>query len=552
MEIVREETIKENLLNMLKARFPVVYVNTWEENRIEEILGEMFGEKSGKCKISSRDIITWSQTSGTTKNGKVDNLKLKQAIDLLEYIEEYEEAAVFILKDFHVFFTNHSKQYDYNVIRKLRDIIPKITTGYNAKSIIIVAPIISLPIELQKDIVLLDFDLPDIDKIMEVMEKLIADNEGNIEVELSDDEKLSLCRAALGLTLQEAENAFAKSIVVDGKLSIDDLSIILNEKSQIIKKTGMLEYVNTQVRADDVGGLENLKKWLNIRAKSWREDAKKYNIIPPKGVLVTGVPGCGKSLIAKAISDMWKMPLLRLDMGSVFSSLLGSSEENMRKAIKTAEAISPSILWIDEIEKGFSSVGTSNDSGVSNRIFGTFLTWMQEKTSSVFVVATANNISLLPPELLRKGRFDEIFFVDLPTKKERKDIFKVHLEKKLKNSILENSIVIEDVLLEELAQLTEGFVGAELENIVSNVIFEAFYEDRGIKIDDFKKLIKSSIPLSVTQAEQIVKIREWANVRAVAATRNEDRNEYVKESEKNILQVSEQMNKSRGGRTVEF
>lgn len=409
-----------------------------------------------------------------------------------------------------------------------------------------------MPIELQKDIAILDFDLPDINEIMEVMERLMSDNKGNIDIELNDNEKLSLCKAALGLTLQEAENAFAKAIVMDGKLSVRDLGIILNEKSQIIRKTGMLEYINTDVSSSDVGGLENLKKWLNIRSKSWDDEAKAYNITPPKGVLVTGVPGCGKSLIAKSISDMWKMPLLRLDMGSVFSSLLGSSEENMRKAIKTAEAIAPSILWIDEVEKGFNNTNSSNDSGVSNRIFGSFLTWMQEKTSPVFVVATANNISALPPEFLRKGRFDEIFFVDLPTKQERRDIFKVHLQKKLKNSVLENSLKIDDDLLENLSNITEGFVGAELENIVSNVVFEAFYEKRDIKLSDFNKLIKSSIPLSVTQSEQIMKIREWANIRAVAATKIEDRNEYIKDSQEFVSKMSEQMNRSRGGRTVEF
>ncbi|MCS4525217.1 AAA family ATPase [Clostridium botulinum] len=224
----------------------------------------------------------------------------------------------------------------------------------------------------------------------------------------------------MGLTLQEAENAFARAMVEDGKLNIDDIEVVLEEKCQVIKKTGILEFMKSDLKMEDVGGLENLKRWISKRNKSWLDSAQKYNLPAPKGVLITGVPGCGKSLTAKAISAMWQLPLLRLDMGKIFSGVVGSSEENMRKAIKTAEAVSPSILWIDEIEKGFGGASSSGDSGTSMRIFGTFLTWMQEKIKPVFVVATANNISNLPSELLRKGRFDEIFFVDLPTKmKER-------------------------------------------------------------------------------------------------------------------------------------
>ncbi|MCS4527072.1 AAA family ATPase [Clostridium botulinum] len=220
-------------------------------------------------------------------------------------------------------------------------------------------------------------------------------------------------------------------MVEDGKLNIDDIEVVLEEKCQVIKKTGILEFMKSDLKMEDVGGLENLKRWISKRNKSWLDSAQKYNLPAPKGVLITGVPGCGKSLTAKAISAMWQLPLLRLDMGKIFSGVVGSSEENMRKAIKTAEAVSPSILWIDEIEKGFGGASSSGDSGTSMRIFGTFLTWMQEKIKPVFVVATANNISNLPSELLRKGRFDEIFFVDLPTKNERKDIFRLHLKKDL-------------------------------------------------------------------------------------------------------------------------
>ncbi len=303
------------------------------------------------------------------------------------------------------------KNIDYNLIRKVRDLVTVLKASPNPKSVVFISPTVILPNELQKDVTILDFDLPTIDEIKGMLDEMIYVNEqsGRIEMDLNESEKEKICKAALGLTLQEAENAFARAMVEDGKLNIDDIEVVLEEKCQVIKKTGILEFIKSDLKMEDVGGLENLKRWISKRNKSWLDSAQKYNLPAPKGILITGVPGCGKSLTAKAISAMWQLPLLRLDMGKIFSGVVGSSEENMRKAIKTAEAVSPSILWIDEIEKGFGGASSSGDSGTSMRIFGTFLTWMQEKTKPVFVVATANNINSLPSELLRKGRFDEIF-----------------------------------------------------------------------------------------------------------------------------------------------
>ncbi|RAP50583.1 MAG: ATPase, partial [Methanosphaera sp. rholeuAM74] len=332
--------------------------------------------------------------------------------------------------------------------------------------------------------------------------------------------------------------------------------------SQVIKKNDLLEYIDSGVNINDVGGLENLKKWLIKRDKSWLSSAKRYGLPSPKGVLLTGVPGCGKSLVAKAISSMWHLPLLRFDVSKVFNMYVGNSESNMREAIKMAEAISPCILWIDEIEKGFSGLGGSGDSGTSSRIFGTFLSWMQEKTKPVFVVATANNIAGLPSEMMRKGRFDEIFFIDLPTLNERKQIFKVHLESRLKEPDVVGDFVINDESLLHLAELTEGFGGAELEQIVIMGLFDAFAGDRSITMLDFENAIKNTVPLSVTQSEQIRSIRQWANIRAVAATTQEDRLEYNKhnEDEKPEDKPSgdgygdneSDIKDNRGGRTLDF
>lgn len=545
--------IRENLVNMFKARFPVLYIITWEEERATNLINEISNDES--IIKTKRNVYIWNQVDGIVVDNCYAKEDTKQPIKVLEFIEKCDEPAIFVLKDLHVYLNTSSKLYDYNIIRKIRNIIAKIKSGIAPQNIVLISPIMVLPNELQKDITILEFELPNIDEIRTSLDEIIVANEGGrIIINLDDNERDKLCKAALGLTLQEAENAFAKAMVKDGTLDINDLDVILDEKCQIIKKTGILEFFKTDLKIEDVGGLENLKKWLLKRSRSWSSDATKYNLPSPKGVLITGVPGCGKSLIAKSISAMWKMPLLRLDMGSIFSSLLGSSEENMRKAIKMSEAIAPSILWIDEIEKGFSGVNSSSDSGVATRIFGTFLTWMQEKTSPVFVIATANNISSLPSEFLRKGRFDEIFFVDLPTKKERKDIFKVHFNKNINNPEIMKSINIDDKLFENLAEITEGFVGAEIEQIVISALFEAFHENRGLIKEDFIKVIKNTIPLSVTQAEQIIRIREWANIRAVAATAREDRNEY---SDKNtndseVAKYKDEMKQSRGGRTVEF
>ena len=417
-----------------------------------------------------------------------------------------------------------------------------------------------LPNELQKDITIVDFDLPDYRDIEKSLQRIIRDNMSNTKIRfnLNEGSIEELAKAAQGLTLQEAENAFARAIVERGCLDENSRDIIVEEKRQIIKKTGVLEFVKSSLNLDDVGGLGNLKKWLIKRNKSWQGRAAAYHLPAPKGILITGVPGCGKSLTAKAISAIWKLPLLRMDVGKIFSGIVGSSEENMRHAIKTAEATAPSILWIDEIEKGFSGVGASNDSGTSTRVFGTFLTWMQEKKESVFVVATANNIHALPSEMLRKGRFDEIFFVDLPTLSEREAIFKVHLKNRLQSEEVRGDFEWSEESLLHLAAKTEGFVGAEIENIVINGLFEAFCEDRPIRMEDFDKAIDNTVPLVVTQAEQISSIREWANVRAVAATAPEDRQDYVREDDDSIAirkkekEKKKEVFEQRGGRTIDI
>ena len=532
------------LANLLKARFPLIYITTFEEDRVTKYIKSIVTDEK-QIKFP-REVFTWTQTSGiynqNTGKGVNDTTCPEKA---LEFIRKYEKDSVFILYDFHVNFGVKNRTSDYGVIRKIRDIIPDLKLGVVRKAIIFISPELLIPESLQKEITIFDFPLPALEEIKDKLNSMIAQNQA-VEANLDEEEKDKLCKAALGLTLQEAESAFALAMVNDGKINIGDLPIVMEEKVQVIKKTGILEFIRSDYTIKDIGGLDNLKSWLLKRNNSWSEQAKRYCIPAPKGVLVTGVPGCGKSLTAKAMSTIWQLPLLKLDFGKVFSGLVGSSEENMPRALATAEAVAPSILWIDEIEKGLSGLGSNGDSGVSSRIFGQFLTWMQEKESPVFVIATANNISNLPPELLRKGRFDEIFFVDLPTLSERKEIFKLHLEKRLKDKEVASEILGIKNVCTELAKMTEGFIGSEIEQVVVSALCDAFFEKRPLKFEDLARSIAATVPLSATQREQILALRAWANVRAVSATKDSSRAEYKKVID------TDNVSSSRGGRTLDF
>jgi SpoVK/Ycf46/Vps4 family AAA+-type ATPase len=528
------------LTRLYRARFPYIYITTYEEERALNLIKNI--SASEKLIKIPREVYIWTQTKGFTLNDKIveGTNSPDRAID---FINEVQKNAVFVMCDFHVYFGVKGRQVDYNVVRHLRDIIGKLKTDKFRKNVIFLSSELIIPDTMQKEITVLDMPLPTLEDIKAKFDRMVTQNSQIDSSELDEESSEKLCKAAMGLTLQEAENAFALAMVNDGKISLEDLDTIQNEKMQIIRKTGILEFIKTDLKMDDIGGLDNLKSWLMKRNNSWSEQAKKYSLPAPKGVLVTGVPGCGKSLTAKAMSSAWQLPLLKLDFGKIFSGIVGSSEENMRKALKTAEAVAPSILWVDEIEKSLSGINSNGDSGTSSRIFGTFLTWMQEKTAPVFVIATANDISGLPPELLRKGRFDEIFFVDMPTQREREEIFKLHLTKRLKTPEVSGKIQINNSLFKKLAQLTEGFVGAEIEQIVITALYEAFFNKRALTLEDLTNTINTIVPLSVTQEEQIFELRDWANVRAVSATPIDE--QYDNE-------IQDDVNAFRGGRSLDF
>lgn len=532
----------KNFANLVNAGFPYIYIPSYEEERITGIVTNTLNNH--ELIKTPRKLCVWTQTDGIVCDGaRVRDTA--NPINALDSIVKSKDDAVYLFKDFHIFFgADRNARPEYNVIRKLRDIIPVLKAS--RKTVVFISPRLVIPCDMEKEISVLDFELPSQEEITSLLNELLATLPAE-NVRLTEDEKVILSRSALGLTMQEAENAFARAIVTLKGIDVSAISIIHEEKNQVVKKTGVLEFVKSDLNIDDIGGLDNLKNWLVKRNNSWSEKAQKYNLPAPKGVLITGVPGCGKSLTAKAMSAIWGLPLLKLDMGKIFGGIVGSSEENMRKAIETAEAVSPSILWVDEIEKGFVGMKSGGDSGTSARVFGTFLTWLQEKTKPVFVIATANDISSLPPELLRKGRFDEIFFVDLPTQKEREKIFSLHINKRIKKSEVEHQVSADSEVCKELADLSVGYVGAEIEQIVISAMYEAFYADRGLKKEDIIKSIKETVPLSSTQREQILELRAWAQNRAVLATAEEDR-------EKTSPDQSDDggFEKTQGGRIVDF
>lgn len=520
-----KKSFRDNLALLFRARFPILYVESFEEPRVLAEINEVASDANLMRTV--RPVYVWSSTKGfigPDGSAVAGTVEPRQGLD---WVSRQDGAGVFVMLDLHAHLGDDRRPADPNLIRALRDTASAFQTGTAARVLIIVAPLLRIPTEIEKDVTIVDFPLPDEHAIRGVLDGIIESNTSNarirIEVDVVGRERLA--KAALGLTLNEATNAFARAMVDDGVLSNDDVHVISEEKKQAVRKAGLLDFIDVDIDLDDVGGLQNLKRWLTKRNNSWLAEAADYGIPAPKGVLMTGIPGCGKSLTAKAVAAAWELPLLRLDIGKVFAGIVGSSEQNIRSAIRTAEAAAPCILWLDEVEKGFSGISGEGDSGTSSRVFGSFLTWMQEKTAPVFVIATANKVDRLPPEFLRKGRFDEIFFIDLPTRAERRDIWSLHLERRLRASKAAG-LEVTSILLDELADVTEGYAGAEIEQAVVVGLFDAFSERRGLLKADLLRAVRNMVPLSVTQAEGIATVRHWAATRAVAATATEDRSGY--------------------------
>ncbi|WP_309128550.1 AAA family ATPase [Microbacterium sp.] len=538
-------TFAQTLDEAFKARLPLLYLETGEEVRAIEAVTQ-----AAAAQRHPRPVWTWTSALGLIDPDGKSVANTANPARALSHIAGVPDAGVFVFCDLHAYFGSEHRQGEPLVVRTARETALDFRHGDASRVLVLISPVRTIPPELSELTHLLEFPLPDPAEIRELLDTMIERNSsgpGRIRIDADDDVRDQLVHAALGLSMAEAENAFARAMVNDGSLGAADVHVILDEKGQIVRKSGLLEFMDAGIDLDDVGGLNNLKRWLSRRSGSWLSGAKEYGLPDPKGVLITGVPGCGKSLTAKATAASWGLPLLRLDIGRIFSGLVGSSEQNLRTAIATAEAVAPCILWVDEIEKGFSNTTGNGDSGTSARVFGTFLTWMQEKKRSVFVVATANNIDALPPEFLRKGRFDEIFFVDLPTAVEREVIWRLQLEANASDANGLRAVAQDPDAIAELVRRTENHSGAEIEQAVVAALFEGYSLGRPVDRGVLEQVVESTIPLAVTQAEEVRRIRDWASERAVRATGSEDLDPIETGAE-----ATGGLSSRRGGRTVDY
>jgi len=491
-----------DLDTLVRARYPLIHLVSWEEQRLDGIFEDM-------ARTHAKTLHVWSITKGLRKvgaRGTPQGDGPRDPVEALAAVEKLVDPSLVVFKDFHPFLN------DPVVVRSLRELAHSLKTTYT--TLILLSPAMHVPVELEKDMSVLDVPLPTFRDLAQLLTDIVAvvRQARTARVELDRAAAEQLVKAALGLTLTEAENAFAKAIATENRLGANAVDLVLEEKRQVIRKSGLLEYFPAEESLQSIGGLENLKGWLSSRGAAFGEAARRFGLPEPRGLLLLGVQGCGKSLTAKAVAAQWHLPLLRLDMGRIFSGLVGSSEENLRKAIRVAESIAPGVLWIDEIEKGLSGAASSGstDSGVTARVFGAMLTWLQEKTAPVFVVATANRIEALPPELLRKGRFDEIFFVDLPNAAERAEIFRIHLSRRRRDPLRFD--------VDALARLAEGFSGAEIEQAVVSALYHAFAQGTDLGQDHLARAVGETFPLSTTMKEEIERLREWARNRTRPAT----------------------------------
>lgn len=513
------------------ASYPAVYLVSSEEVRA-------LGEIQAAAKELKRKMFVWTfgdglreevETSRTEASAVEDTQTPPKVLQVLrdQRDKRKDENQIIVLKDFHEYLAN-----DPNVRAKLKMLIPQFKM--QTRMLIVLSPMIVLPPDIEKDLALVEMALPTKEDLKPVLDAVVAgvlpasSRKRPIHAPNADTEK-RLLDAALGLTTTEAENAFALSIIrprirtPEGQEIEWDPTVVMEEKCSTLKKDGMLQfYPPSNEGLKQVGGLQSLKEWINKRKKAFTDEAKSFGLPAPKGILTVGPPGTGKSLGAKAIAEELGLPLLRVDMGRIYAGIVGASEANVRRVILTAEAVAPCVLWFDELEKGMAGAvsGAVSDSGVGSRVLGTILTWMSEKTAPVFVYATVNNVGQLPPELLRKGRFDEVFSVDLPNAAERKEILQLHIRKRGRERLIGENPDNLDVTqrtakidLDEFVKETEGWSGAEIEGAIVDAMFSAFADGKDLNAFDLHESLASTRPLSTVMADEIDKIRKFCKDR---------------------------------------
>jgi SpoVK/Ycf46/Vps4 family AAA+-type ATPase len=482
----------KKIQNTMSVGQPIIQIVSFEEERVEKYLKQLANKV-----LKTDNVACWDSSNGIIINDKrVENTS--DPLLGLNYVSRISEPGIFIFKDLNEYIRD-SKQ----VLRKIRNIYQDFrNTG---RFLILLSPDIYFHEMLKKEVEIIEYELPDFSELQSLLDRFLDKLQKNgKEIQLNETEKKGFITGALGLTYDEAYKAFKKAFqgrsIIDNKL----LTVIHEEKKQLILKEGVLEYYSSKFTLKDLGGLDNLKDWLRKRENAFSNEASEFGLERPKGILAMGVSGCGKSLAAKIVASLWELPLFRLDMNLVYGGVSGAPEVVFARALKTMDSVAPAVLWIDEIESGITD---KQRDGNASRILGYFLTWMQEHESEVFIAATANRIDLLPAELLRRGRFDQIFFLDLPARKAREEIFKIHLIKK------GNSL--EGFNIPQLAQITKGWSGSEIEQVIISAMYEAFNNKRKLNEDDLFMMFGSSVPLSTTMEEQIKRIRSWAHDRAV-------------------------------------
>jgi ATP-dependent 26S proteasome regulatory subunit len=492
------EALVKRLDLMIRARYSLLYIVGAEEEPIEAVIAQVALQVT-----PARRVLRWDLVRGWEDNASGKG-SVMAALDRIgkTAVEEY---TIFVLRDLHPVLKYPYTDKNAPVVRELRNLTRELKRS--KKTIILTSVALELPEELKEEVTVIDFPLPNVQEIDSLISHVVEKPQ---QLQVSGLAREQLVKACQGLSRARIGRVLAKALAAKQQINESDIDGVLEEKQQAIRQTGILEFFNSRESLKSVGGLENLKQWVKMRQDAFTDEARRYGIPNPKGVLLVGIQGTGKSLSAKTIACEWRLPLLRLDTGRLFGGIVGESESRVRQMIQLAEAIAPCVLWIDEIDKAFGNIisGGDGDSGTSRRVFGSLITWMQEKTSPVFIVATANNVRILPAELLRKGRFDEIFFLNLPSESERQDIFKVHLQRLRPTRLREFD-------LEVLAKRAENFSGAEIEQVVIDGLYRAFGtfvngQRRDLMTEDILRSIEDTVPLAAIARSQIEDLKRWA------------------------------------------
>ena len=498
----------EQLDLMIRARYPLLYIITVEEEPVEEVLLQVASRTQ-----PPREQLFWDIVRGWSDNG-TDKGSVMGALSRIGKVDE-KQSIIFVLRDLHPFLKNPTTEKSAPIVRELRNLTRELKRS--RKTLILTSHTLELPTELQEEVTVLDFPLPNAEEIDYLIQQSVVPE----KLKVTGLGREQLVKACQGLSRTRTQRVLALALAAKQQVNESDIDGVLSEKKQTIRQTGILEFFTPQESLKRVGGLDQLKQWVQLRQDTFTEEARCYGIPNPKGILLVGIQGTGKSLSAKTIAHEWRLPLLRLDSGRLFGGIVGESESRVRQMIQLTEAMAPCVLWIDEIDKAFGNItsGFDGDSGTSRRVFGSLITWMQEKTSPVFIVATANNVQILPAELLLKGRFDEIFFLNLPTEVERQEIFKVHLQRLRPNRLREFN-------LPTLAKQTHNFSGAEIEQVIVDAMHKAFSrrEDeqrRDFTTEDILHAIAQTVPLAAIAHNQIEALKQWA-AQAGARTASND------------------------------